>query len=274
MVEGFEAQPRARLSEPTIAEELQSKIKEQGAQLAAASERIEKLLREQGLLSRQAQDLNQQLGQKNAELESATKLIDSLKTAPKQQKLKQSIEFWKRAAEENEKKYQDAARQLREGVAPQPPPSPYIFSDPFVHLVQRAIALAGNDRDFQKTINDSTSSRVALDLAAAAEKKLRKMLISSVPATDRKDFMSLIREASDKQLISDEARGLLNFVRQNRNRVAHDQLERPVIWARSCLAILASAIVWPGLDRSECLTLRSTGTACKRASPARKPPVT
>jgi signal recognition particle GTPase len=116
MVEGFEAQPRARLSEPTIAEELQSKIKEQGAQLAAASERIEKLLREQGLLSRQAQDLNQQLGQKNAELESATKLIDSLKTAPEQQKLKQSIEFWKRAAEENEKNIRTPLDSCEKGL--------------------------------------------------------------------------------------------------------------------------------------------------------------
>lgn len=248
-VKGFEAQPRSRLSEPTIAEGLQSKIKEQETQLAASTARIETLLREQGLFSRQVQDLNQQLEQKNTEVESAKKLIDSLKAASEDQKLKQSIEFWKGAAEENEKKYQEAAKQLREKVAPQPLRSPLRVSDPFVQVVQRAIALARNDGDFQQTVNGSTLSRVALDLATGAEKKLRKILVDSVLAAERNDFRSLIQQASDKQLISDEARGLLNFVRQNRNRVAHDQLERPVIWARSCLAVLASAIVWPEMDR-------------------------
>jgi len=251
-VEGFDnaaPQTSSQPPEPTVQDQLNEKIKSQEALLQKYSAELSDLKVELRGKSTALESLERHLASKNRELEKALKQIESLKVAPEEQKLKQSIEFWKRSAADAERKYEALLKETSHKPAPSPPPAATTSVDPFVQIVSRAISIAGRDRDFEVTVNNTTLSRAPLDLATASEKKLRKSL--GIPSSDRRDFIAIIREAAEARVISDEARGLLNFVRQNRNRVAHDQLNQSELWARSCIAILATSIVWPELHGAE-----------------------
>ena len=251
-VEGFDnvvPQPPKRPAEPTVQDQLNEKIKIQDALLQKMAEELSGLKAELASKTVALETLEKHITAKTGELEQAHKQIASLKVAPEEQKLKQSVEFWKRSASEAEKKYEALLKEVGHSKPTAPTPSPSISADPFVQIVSRAISIAGRDREFEVTVNNTTLSRAALDLATAAEKKLRKSL--GIRSSDRRDFITVIREATESRVISDEARGLLNFVRQNRNRVAHDQLNQSELWARSCIAILATSIVWPELHGAE-----------------------
>ena len=232
--------------EPTIQDQLNEKIRVQEALLQELSAEISDLKLDLRGKAAALESLEKHLALKTSELDKAMKQVESLKIAPEEQKLKQSIEFWKRAAADAEKRYEILLKEAGQAKPSAPASPPAITSaDPFVQIVSRAISIAGRDRDFEVTVNNTTLSRAPLDLATASEKKLRKSL--GIPSSDRRDFITVIREAAENRVISDEARGLLNFVRQNRNRVAHDQLNQSELWARSCIAILATSIVWPEL---------------------------
>lgn len=287
-VEGFDTKPTAPSAEPRIQQAILEKLRDLEGQLGAAIERAAALETANQALSNQLSESNHQLAAKTIELDNA-------------RKVKPSIEYWKRRAEENEKKFvdaikasenateseklrleverlreqlaekteeltaekkakpnvefwkrknEDAERRLRELEVQQsvsPPRSPSI-ADPFLQLVQRCIVIAKGDQTYQRAVNDSTQSRLPLDLASMAETKLRALLKKGSRRETGEDFSSLIREAADGQQIGEETRVLLHFVRQNRNRVAHDRLDQGELWARSCLALLASAILWPSLE--------------------------
>lgn len=215
--------------------------------------------------------ITSELVSKNGELVKARNQIDGLMISSDEQKLKQSVEFWKSIAKDNESKYNNLGKEIRalkqrqskfSRESQQGNSIPVLQKqnravltfkkdeDLFKSIVLHAILIAGKSDEFSAIVNNTTSDRAAFDLATAAEKKLRKSLGISV--ADRSlDFISIIRDAAENRIISDEARGLLNFIRQNRNRVAHDQLTKNQIWARSCIAILASSIVWPEIDDKE-----------------------
>lgn len=251
-VEGFDnaTQPSRQPPEPTIQDQLNEKIKNQEALLQNLGTEISDLKVELRGKAAALERLEQHLDSKNSELEKALKQIESLKIAPEEQKLKQGIEYWKRSAADAERKYETLLKETSQSrTAASAPPAIVTSTDPFFHIVSRAINIAGRDRDFEFTVNNTTLSRAPLDLATASEKKLRKSL--GIPLSDRRDFIAVIREAAEARVISDEARGLLNFIRQNRNRVAHDQLNQSELWARSCIAILATSIVWPELHGAE-----------------------
>lgn len=252
-VEGFDnaaPQTQKRPPEPTVQDQLNEKIKSQEALLQKQSAELADLRVELRGKATALDTLEKHLASKNSELDQAIKQIASLKVAPEEQKLKQSIEFWKRSAADAERKYEALLKETSQPkTATTVPPTATTSADPFVQIVSRAISIAGRDRDFEVTVNNTTLSRAPLDLATAAEKKLRKSL--GISSSDRRDFIAVIREAAEARVISDEARGLLNFVRQNRNRVAHDQLNQSELWARSCIAILATSIVWPELHGAE-----------------------
>src|SRR5690606_29976335 len=122
------------------------------------------------------------------------------KVAPEEQKLKQSIEFWKRSAADAERKYEALLKETSHKTATSTPPAATTSVDPFVQIVSRAISIAGRDRDFEVTVNNTTLSRAPLDLATASEKKLRKSL--GIPSSDRRDFIAIIREAAEARVIS------------------------------------------------------------------------
>lgn len=177
--------------------------------------------------------------------------MQNLRTSSDQQTLTHNVEFWKGQAAACESKYIALVEERKKLRSPELLPQLPVIrrlprpSDPFLDIVQRAINLSGQDREFSNVVSNSTSSRLALDVATAVCKRLCMLL--AVSANGRLDFASVVREAADRQLINDEARGLLTFIRHNRNRVAHDQLDPSILWARSCIAMLAGAIVWPDL---------------------------
>lgn len=270
-LEGFDLPNNANkenYNEKSPLDQLTEKIESLQAQLN--SKEIKLSLQEADLEEKNSQleAIKLEVSIKNRELLLIRKKNDIPAISSDEQKLKQSIEFWKKTAVDNESKYNKLVREIATLKKNQSLPTteksqtvtvPVIQKqgrtvltfnkneDPFIAVVSRAISIAGKSDEFAKIANNTTSHRAALDLAAAAEKKLRKAL--GIPSSDRsKDFISVIRDAADNRIIGDEARGLLNFIRQNRNRVAHDQLTQDQIWARSCIAILASSIVWPDLD--------------------------
>lgn len=196
--------------------------------------------------------LREEAALRDQELQQVRRQVDGLKTSSDGEMLRHNIEFWRGQAAACESKYialvEKSNKPRSADPSPQPPPKRLPRpSDPFLEIVQRAIDLSGQDREFSNLVNNSTSSRLALDVATAVQKRLRVLL--AVSDNGRMEFVSMIREAAERQIINDEARGLLNFIRHNRNRVAHDHMEPSVLWARSCIAMLAGAIVWQDLTR-------------------------
>lgn len=107
-----------------------------------------------------------------------------------------------------------------------------------------AIESTGNDPKFKAFVEnlELDENRIAIDLAKALERELRKLLKTSDNTLKLHDLLTQVKDAN---LLPPEAIDLAHLIRKQRNIIAHGDGYSVTYPAREFLSLFAASLLWP-----------------------------
>ncbi|MGH9893673.1 MAG: hypothetical protein ACREA0_17145, partial [bacterium] len=162
--------PKPTIGPETPAPTIRNVYTEEVSRLSADIENVRTELyevsSERNNLQLEIRRLREEAALREQELQEVRSHVQNLRTSSDQQTLTHNVEFWKGQAAACESKYIALVEERKKLRSPELLPQLPVIrrlprpSDPFLDIVQRAINLSGQDREFSNVVSNSTSSRL------------------------------------------------------------------------------------------------------------------